>query len=75
MERRVLLITMTKDECSHVRTMDNSELMALWVMILMVKFLPHEHKATYNDRGYLDKKYYREIDKNGKAVGPWIPEK
>lgn len=39
------------------------------------KIPPHEHKATYNDRGYLDKKYYREIDKDGKAVGPWIPEK
>jgi len=35
----------------------------------------HEHKVTYNERGYLDKKYYREIDKNGKAVGPWISEK
>ena len=39
------------------------------------KVPPHEHKITYNERGFMDKKYYREIDKNGKAVGPWILEK
>lgn len=38
------------------------------------KVPPHEHKITYNERGYTDKKYYREIDQNGKAVGPWIIE-
>lgn len=36
------------------------------------KVPPHEHKITYNERGFMDKIYYREIDKNGKAVGPWI---
>ncbi|EPF5869551.1 hemagglutinin repeat-containing protein [Morganella morganii] len=39
------------------------------------KVPPHEHKISYNERGYVDKKYYREIDKNGKPVGPWIEEK
>ena len=36
---------------------------------------PHEHKVTYNERGYVDGKYYREIDKSGNPVGPWISEK
>ncbi|WP_336431895.1 DUF6862 domain-containing protein, partial [Providencia sp. PROV129] len=39
------------------------------------KVPPHEHKINYNDRGYVDKRYYREIDKNGKPVGPWIEDK
>ncbi|WP_313276304.1 hemagglutinin repeat-containing protein [Kosakonia cowanii] len=39
------------------------------------KVPPHEHKISYNERGYVDKKYYREIDKNGKPVGPWIEDK
>ncbi|EPK7359055.1 hypothetical protein LZ634_07180 [Kluyvera intermedia] len=39
------------------------------------KVPPHEHKITYDERGFMDKKYHREIDKNGKAVGPWILEK
>lgn len=40
--------------------------------------VPHEHKTTYtlhNGKEYPDKKYYREIDANGKAVGPWILDK
>lgn len=39
------------------------------------KVPPHEHKFTYNERGYADKKYYREVDKDGKSVGPWIEDK
>lgn len=39
------------------------------------KVPPHEHKISYNERGYVDKQYYREIDKNGKPVGPWIEDK
>uniref|UniRef100_UPI0020C6486E RHS repeat-associated core domain-containing protein n=1 Tax=Pectobacterium polaris TaxID=2042057 RepID=UPI0020C6486E len=39
------------------------------------KVPPHEHRITYNDRGYVDKKHYRELDKDGKAVGPWILDK
>ncbi|WP_216639287.1 VENN motif pre-toxin domain-containing protein [Achromobacter ruhlandii] len=33
---------------------------------------PHEHRIIYNDRGYVDKKYYRELDVNGNPVGPWV---
>ncbi|MDF7670686.1 hypothetical protein PT276_05665 [Orbaceae bacterium ESL0721] len=35
----------------------------------------HEHKITYktyNGKEYKDKSYYRVIDENGKAIGPWI---
>ncbi|QXF32710.1 hypothetical protein CE143_05625 [Photorhabdus luminescens] len=39
------------------------------------KVPPHEHKITYNDRGFVDKRYYRKIDKDGKAMGSWVPEK
>ena len=39
------------------------------------KVPPHEHKTTYNERGFKDKSYYREVDGNGKAVGPWILDK
>ncbi|GKX57435.1 hypothetical protein SOASR030_35470 [Leminorella grimontii] len=39
------------------------------------KVPPHEHKITYNDRGYVDKQYYRKMDKDGKAIGPWIEDK
>lgn len=36
---------------------------------------PHEHKFAYNERGNADKKYYREVDKDGKAVCLWIEDK
>lgn len=42
------------------------------------KVVPHEHKQTYkshNGNIYKDKSYYRQIDKNGKPVGPWILDK
>ena len=42
------------------------------------KVVPHEHKQTYkshNGKIYKDKSYYRQIDENGKPVGPWILDK
>ncbi|CUI43499.1 hemagglutinin repeat-containing protein [Achromobacter xylosoxidans] len=33
---------------------------------------PHEHRIIYNERGYVDKKYYRELDVNGNPVGSWV---
>ncbi len=39
------------------------------------KVPPHEHKTTYNERGFKDKSYYREVDENGKSVGPWTLDK
>lgn len=36
---------------------------------------PHEHKIEYKVNGQPTGKYYREIDKNGNAVGAWISEK
>ncbi|PIT52080.1 hypothetical protein BHC44_07475 [Snodgrassella alvi] len=39
------------------------------------KVPPHEHKITYNERGYVDKHFYRKLDANGKPVGPWIVDK
>ncbi|MCX8619136.1 hypothetical protein J3U42_12125 [Gilliamella sp. B2923] len=42
------------------------------------KVPPHEHKQTYkshNGKIYKDKSYYRQIDENGKPVGPWILDK
>lgn len=39
------------------------------------KISPCEYKITHNEQWVMDKTYYREIDKNGKAVGPWILEK
>jgi filamentous hemagglutinin len=37
--------------------------------------VPHEHKIEYNDRGFVDKQYYREVSADGKVVGPWILDK
>lgn len=33
---------------------------------------PHEHRPCFNDLGQPMGKYYRELDANGKPIGPWI---
>ncbi|CAB3824462.1 hypothetical protein LMG26846_00646 [Achromobacter insuavis] len=33
---------------------------------------PHEHRIIYNERGYVDRKYYIELDVNGNPVGAWV---
>jgi filamentous hemagglutinin len=33
---------------------------------------PHEHQTCFNDLGQPTGKYYRELDANGRPVGPWI---
>lgn len=38
------------------------------------RVVPHEHKITYNDKGFVTGRYYRQLDSNGKAVGQWIKE-
>jgi hypothetical protein len=35
---------------------------------------PHEHRVTFNERGQVNGHFYRELDANGKPVGPWIAE-
>lgn len=37
--------------------------------------VPHEHKVEYNANGQPIGKYYRELDKDGNAVGSWINDK
>jgi filamentous hemagglutinin len=39
------------------------------------KVPPHEHKIEYNPDGKPIGKYYRELDHNGNAVGPWMHDK
>ncbi|SCC34099.1 RHS repeat-associated core domain-containing protein, partial [Gilliamella intestini] len=39
------------------------------------RVVPHEHKITYNDKGYVTGKYYRKLDSNGKPIGEWIKDK
>ena len=35
--------------------------------------VPHEHRVHYSDRGPVGKQY-RELDSNGKPVGPWYDD-
>jgi filamentous hemagglutinin len=39
------------------------------------RVVPHEHKITYNDKGYVTGKYYRILDANGKPIGEWVKDK
>ncbi|WP_294954092.1 VENN motif pre-toxin domain-containing protein [uncultured Gilliamella sp.] len=39
------------------------------------RVVPHEHKITYNDKGFVTGRYYRKLSSNGKPIGDWIKEK